>query len=88
MDYGYDTRTPEQRRKDCTERIEEHLAFKRYPEATAELEGFLAECRDSICWAEDMLKEQQARLKEYQARLETALAWDKLVRDFITQQEK
>lgn len=88
MDYGYDTRTPEQRRKDYTERIEAHLAFKRYPEATAELEGFLADCREDVRWAEVMLKEQQVRLKVQQARLETALAWDKLVRDFITQQEK
>ncbi len=81
MDYGYDTRTPEQRRKDYTERIEDHLAFKRYPEAITELEEFLADCRRDVRWAE-------ATLKEHQARLETALAWDKMVRDFITQQEK
>ena len=81
MDAGYDTRTPEQRRKDYTKRIEEHLVFKRYPEATAELERFLADSRRDVRWAE-------ATLKEHQARLETALTWDKLVRDFITQQEK
>lgn len=79
MDYGYDTRTPNQRREGYTKTIEEHLAFKRYSEATSELAEFLADCKRGV-------SEAEAELREHTTRLNTALMWEKRVRDFITNQ--